>query len=480
MLSPARPCDTVALLSRSFSSFLDLIAGKVARMANEDEAASHPSAEVGASAVRKASWRLLPVISVGYLLAYMDRINISFASLRMNSDLHFSATVYGLGAGLFFIGYALCEVPSNLLMLRFGPRRWLARIMLTWGLLAAGMMFVRTPLQFYVMRLLLGISEAGFFPGIIYYLTLWFPARMRARAVSRFYIALPLSSVVMGSLAGRLMGLQGTFGLAGWQWLFLLEGLPSVFYSFVILRMLPDGPADAAWLADAEKTWLKKQLAADGEQAHLGHDASVVQALLSPKVWLIGLFFFGALTCNYAYNFSAPAILQSVTGWDIAQVGYLVAGFGVAGALAMLLVGANSDRIGERTLHCIVPSCVVAAAFLIASFGQPPWLVVLSLAVSFCASMAMLGPGLAVPTQFLAGRAAAAGIAAMNTITMFSGFVGPYWMGVMKDATGSYWIGLRGLVIPSLGAALAMFMLSRSLARSAPAARAATLADEAL
>ncbi len=215
---------------------------------------------IGVSAQRKAAIRLLPIISIGYGLAYMDRINISFASLRMNSDLHFSATVYGLGAGLFFIGYALCEVPSNLLLLRFGPKRWLARIMLTWGLLAAAMMFVRTPWQFYGVRLLLGMAEAGFFPGVIYYLTLWFPAKMRARAVSRFYIALPLSSVLMGAVAGWLMGLQGTLGLAGWQWLFLVEGLPAALFSFVFLWMLPDGPMQAEWLTVEERMWLKRQL----------------------------------------------------------------------------------------------------------------------------------------------------------------------------------------------------------------------------
>src|ERR1700733_12489251 len=216
------------------------------------------NASIAASAQRKAAWRLIPVISVGYGLAYMDRINVSFASLRMNRDLHFSASVYGLGAGLFFIGYALCEVPSNLLLLRFGPRRWLARIMLTWGLLAMAMMLVRTPIEFYALRFLLGMAEAGFFPGVIYYLMLWFPAHMRARAVSRFYVALPLSSVVMGSVAGWLMGLQGKFGLAGWQWLFLIEGLPAACFSVVIFALLPDGPEHAQWLTTEEKAWLKK------------------------------------------------------------------------------------------------------------------------------------------------------------------------------------------------------------------------------
>jgi MFS transporter, ACS family, tartrate transporter len=443
-----------------------------------DPAPASPDAAIGASAQRKAAIRLLPVIAIGYGMAYMDRINISFASLRMNSDLHFSATVYGVGAGLFFIGYALCEVPSNLLLLRFGPRRWLARIMLTWGLLAAAMMFVRTPLEFYGLRLLLGISEAGFFPGVIYYLTLWFPAKVRARAVSRFYVALPLSTVLMGSVAGWLMGLQGTLGLAGWQWLFLIEGLPAALFSIVILTVLPDSPENAVWLTADEKTWLRRQLEEDRSHAHIGDSAGVVRALLSPKVWMIGLFFFSALTCNYAYGFSAPAILQAATGWNVGRVGGLIAAFGLAGAASMLFGGANSDRTGDRALHCIVPCCVMAAGYFIASYGGPGWLVVLALGTSFVAFMALQAPALAVPTQFLAGRAAAAGIAAMNTITMFSGFIGPYWMGRMKDATGNYNVGLRGLIVPSLAAALVMFLLTRSLAKGKVPAPHADLANE--
>ena len=313
--------------------------------------------QIGESAQRKAGLRLLPVLAVGYGLAFMDRINISFAALQMNKDLHFSASVYGFGAGLFFIGYALCEVPSNLLLLRFGARRWMARIMFTWGLLAAAMMFVRTPLEFNVLRLLLGIAEAGFYPGVIYYLTLWFPARMRARAVSRFYVSLPLASVVMGALAGWLMGLGGKLGLSGWQWLFLVEGLPTAVFSLVILKMLPDGPGKAAWLTAEEKEWLARQLKADGEKAHLGHSAGVAQALLSPKVWMIGAYFFFALITSYAYGFSAPAILQGVTGWSVTNVGFLVACFGLAGAAGMLLNSAHSDRKrrAHSALHRSVP-----------------------------------------------------------------------------------------------------------------------------
>jgi len=409
-------------------------------------------ASIGASAQRKAARRLLPILAVGYGLAFMDRINMSFAALQMNKDLHFSASVYAFGAGLFFIGYALCEVPSNLLLLRFGARRWMARIMFTWGLLAAAMMFVRTPFELNALRFLLGMAEAGFYPGVIYYLTLWFPAGMRARAVSRFYVSLPLASTVMGSLAGWLLGLGGKLGLSGWQWLFLVEGLPTAAFSLVILKM-----------------WLDRQLKADGEKAHLGLSAGVAQALFSPKVWMIGAYFFLALTPSYAYSFSAPAILQEVTGWSVANVGFLVACFGLAGAAGMLLNSAHSDRSGERSLHCIVPCLVMAAGFLTASYAKEPWLVVTALAASFIAFMSMLGPANAVPMQFLAGRAAAAGIAAMNTITMFSGFAGPYWMGLMKDATGSYWLGLRGLVVPSLAAAGIMFALTRSLKQRAGA-----------
>ena len=435
-------------------------------------------ASIGASAQRKAAWRLLPVISIGYALAYIDRINISFASLRMNDDLHFSATVYGLGAGLFFIGYALCEVPSNLLLLRFGARRWLARIMITWGALATAMMLVRNPWEFYAVRLLLGVAEAGFFPGIVYYLTLWFPSRVRARAVARFYIALPLSSVVMGSLAGWLMGLNGKLGLAGWQWLFLVEGIPPVLFGLVILRALPDGPKHAPWLTAAEKAWLTRQLASDDAKAHLGHEAGILHALLSAKVWMIGLFFFFMLTCSYAFQFSGPAILEAATGWNVSQVGFLTAAMGIAGAAAMLFAGVSSDRSGDRGLHCIVLCCVMAAGYVVASYAHPAWLVVVALTCAFMAFCATLGPAVAVPTEFLAGRAAAAGIAAMNTITMFSGFVGPLWMGRMKDLTGSYWLGLRWLIVPSLTAAALMIVLMRSLARRKVGTGVTALADE--
>ena len=210
----------------------------------------------------------------------MDRVNISFAALQMNRDLHFSASIYGFGAGLFFVSYAACEIPSNLLLYRFGARRWLARIMVTWGLLAMAMMFVKTPVQFYVMRVLLGMAEAGFFPGVIFYLAQWFPVHMRARAISRFYISLPLGSVVMGAVAGFLLGLQGKAGLAGWQWLFLIEGLPAIVLSVVFLTCLPSGPKEARWLTEGERQWILHHL---GPRSDDGHSLNLFRALLDAR-----------------------------------------------------------------------------------------------------------------------------------------------------------------------------------------------------
>ncbi len=420
---------------------------------------------IGRSAQHKAGLRLLPLLALGYGVAYVDRVNVGFASLQMNRDLHFSATAYGLGAGLFFIGYALCEVPSNLLLLRFGARRWLARIMFTWGLLSAATMFVQTPLQFNCLRMLLGMAEAGFFPGVVYYLTLWFPRRMRARAVSRFYVALPLSSVVMGGLAGALLGLNGRLGLAGWQWLFLLEGLPALGFSLVIFKLLPDGPEKAKWLTSEEKTWLKDQLKAESAGAHLGHGSGALQALASPKVWMTGGFLFCALTIGHAYAFCAPAILKGATGWDVTRVGFLVAGIGFAAAASMLLNSRHSDRTGERPLHFVVPCLVMAAGLAVAGTTRHGWPLVASLTVCFLAYNALLGPAFAVPMQFLAGRAAAAGIAAANTMAMLSGFAAPYYMGVMRDATGSYQPGLLGLVVPCLCGVVLMAVLTQSLKR---------------
>ncbi len=412
---------------------------------------------VGRVALRKAGWRLIPVLALGYGIAYMDRVNISFASLEMNRDLHFSASVYGFGAGLFFVSYAACEIPSNLLLYRVGARRWFARIMLTWGLLAMGMMFVKTPLQFYVMRFLLGMAEAGFFPGVIFYLSQWFPVHMRARAISRFYVSLPLATVLTGAIAGPLLGLQGKAGLAGWQWLFLLEGLPAILLSIVFLIYLPAGPAQAKWLTEEEREWIIHHLSKSSAAVH--HSLHIGRALLDHRVWQISLVFLCQLTCSYAYTFSAPAILKTITALSNRDVGFLVAVMNLLGAPSMILNAMHSDRTKERYFHVIIPFLLMAGCYLIGGLSVAPLLAVPALAIASISYFALQGPILALATSFLHGRSAAAGIAAMNTIGILGGFVGPWGMGLAKDFTGAYQPGLLMLVIPSLVAAATIFMM---------------------
>ncbi len=264
-----------------------------------------PNEAIGRSALRKATLHLIPLIALGYGTAYIDRVNISFASLQMNRDLHFSATVYGFGAGLFFLSYAACEIPSNLLLYRFGARRWLSRIMVTWGIIAIAMLFVQTPWQFYTARFFLGVAEAGFFPGVIFYLTQWFPQELRARTISRFYISLPLSSVLIGLVAGPLLNLDGHLGLRGWQWLFLVEGIPAILLGVVFLLILPDGPQQAKWLTEDERAWIIHHVLNDpslvGENSH-----ALGAALLDPRVWQVGIFMMLMLGSSYAYTYVAP------------------------------------------------------------------------------------------------------------------------------------------------------------------------------
>ena len=420
--------------------------------------------EAGASAIRKAAWRLIPLIALGYGAAYMDRVNISFASLTMNRDLGLSASTYGFGAGLFFVSYALCEIPSNLLLVRFGPRRWLARIMLTWGVLAMGMMLVRRPWEFYTMRFLLGVAEAGYFPGVVYYLTEWFPPEWRARVISRFYIALPLSSTVMGSLAGALLGLNGRLGLRGWQWLFLVEGLPPLVLGCLFLAVLPNRPEDAAWLTAGERASLARMLE-PGRQGHApaGHAlADLKTALTDARVWLLGLFFLCILTVLYGWAFSAPTILAGLTGWSVGNVGWLIAGMGLLGAAAMLVVAQHSDKTRERTWHVMVPCLVMSVAFLAGGSTHLAWLAVPAFAVTVMAYNAAQGPVLALPAAFLSGRASAVGYAAITAIGVAGGFVGPYWMGRARDLTGDYRHGLLTLALPSAAAAAIVFYLGRS------------------
>ncbi len=421
-------------------------------------------AAIGASAIRKATLRLIPLMALGYGTAYMDRVNISFASLQMNRDLHFSATVYGFGAGLFFLSYAACEVPSNLLLYRFGARRWLARIMITWGLLAIGMLFVRTPAQFYTVRFLLGMSEAGFFPGVVFYLMQWFPPELRARTVSRFYISLPLSAAFMGLIAGALLNLDGHLGLRGWQWLFLVEGLPAVLLGIAFFLFVPDTPTHAKWLTEDERQWIFHNVH-QNPSGNAHHTESIGHALLDPRVWQIGIFELLMLMSIYGYIFIAPQFVQSITHFSITKTGFTICALSLLGVPAMLLGAMHSDHAHSRSqgrYWHIIPCCLVmAAALAVCGLSTFPPVVISALVFLQISYNSMQGPFWALPASFFKGRSAAAGIAAVNTLGIIGGFVGPYWMGFAKDLTGNHQRGLLTLSVPMLAAAGIMLYMHR-------------------
>lgn len=400
--------------------------------------------------MRKATWRLIPLIATGYGVAYMDRVNIGIAQLQMNADLHFSNTIYGIGAGIFFLSYAACEIPSNMLLYRIGARRWLARIMLTWGLLAMAMLFVHTAWQFYAMRFLLGMAEAGFFPGVLYYLTQWFPANLRARTISRFYVALPLSAVFMGAIAGALFRLDGVWHMRGWQWLFFVEGIPAVLLSVVFLKLLPDTPHHAKWLSRDEVEWIESKLRAEGEDVPGGHATGIGSALRDIRVWLFGLTHLLMLGVNYASTFALPDILRSMTGFSVAAVGYLLSGMGLLGALGMVLNAWLSDRSGRSFRHILAPGLLDAACLLAVVFTANPVIAIPILAIMYFAHNAIQGPLLALPTTFLKGEGAAAGLATINMVGILGGALYPPLMEWLRDRTGDYRLGLAMLSLTML------------------------------
>ena len=401
-------------------------------------AATATDQAIGKSAMNKAFWRILPLILAAYLFAYMDRVNVSFAAASMNEDLVFSATVYGLGGGLFFLGYALFEIPSNLMLVRFGARKWIARIMITWGLLSAAMMFVQTPLQFYVLRFLLGVAEAGFYPGVIFYFAGWFPPCHRGRAVSRFFVASPLASVAMGAMSGWLLALDGNAGLHGWQWLFLVQGLPTVLFGLVVLRYLPDAPATAAWLTQPEKDWIHTQLSR--EQARIGEPAghNVLAAFRNPRVLILGAIGFLLIGVITTVILNAPLILQGATTLNAKWIGYVVALGGLSGAAAVLVLGNHADRHGDRWGNAFWCGVVLAGVLLVMALSSSPLLTVLAYLgfATICFTLPMLTSS--GWSEVLHVRELAIGAAAINTISQIGAFVAPYGWGAAKDATGSF------------------------------------------
>jgi len=393
-----------------------------------------------AAAVAKARRRLIPFLFVLYVVSYLDRINVGFAALQMNAALGFSNVTYSLGAGIFFLSYTLLEIPSNVILARVGARRWIARIMITWGLVSAGMMFVRSATAFYVLRFLLGAAEAGFFPGIIYCLTRWFPTRDRARAIASFMTAVVIAGIIGGPLSGALLSLDGFGGLAGWQWLFVVEGLPAVVLGFVVLRMLPEEPSQARWLTPQEQFALTTQLA---EEASLGTSVhSIHGALTSGRMWLLAAVYFTIPVELYAMSFWLPQIVKAASGAGDFYVGVLSAIPYAAAAVGMIVIGRHSDATGERRWHIALSAAVGGVSLALAGFAHNvvAALVLLSLAMLGLASM--LGPFWAFATSFLGGIGAAAGIALVNSVGNIGGFVGPNIVGYVREATRGFAAGL--------------------------------------
>ncbi len=410
------------------------------------EARAEPS-ELHMRTMRKVAFRLMPVLLGLYIIAYLDRVNVSFAQDRLEADLGFSGAVYGFGAGVFFISYFFFEVPSNLALHKFGARKWIARIMITWGIISACTALVQGPLSFYAIRFMLGMAEAGFFPGMILYLSYWFPARERARAVGFFMSAIAISFAIGAPISGAIMSVfDGVAGLQDWQWLFVIEGIPALIAAVFVLFYLDDGPADATWLAEDEKSWLAERLAGE-EEARLSHVRhSIGEVLKDRRVLLFGLLYFCMVVNVYGISFWVGEIVGK--GF-VTAIPYSVA------IIGLVVLSRHSDRTGERKLHVAIPLAIAAVAFVISTMVSP----VLAIAALTVGLFFLLGAHpvfWAMPAALLSGAAAAAGIAMVNSIGNLGGFVGPYLVGLMKDATGSTDGGLVTLaVILAFGSFLA-------------------------
>lgn len=395
-------------------------------------------AAIGATTIAKVRRRLLPLMILCFFIAFLDRVNVGFAALQMNQDLGFNAAVYGFGAGIFFVGYFLFEVPSNLILHRIGARVWIARIMITWGLIVVGMAFVGGTTSFYVMRFLLGVAEAGFFPGMILYISLWFPARERARATSIFILGLPISVLIGAPLSTALLGLDGVAGMRGWQWMFIAEGLPAIAIGLVVFAYLTDRPGDAKWLAPAERDWLIEALGREEVAKASIRTWTVGASLRDTKVLTLA----GAFFCNvipiYGITLWLPQIVKSAGGLNNFQTGLVTPIPYLCAAVAMVLNARHSDRTGERKMHILVSTLIGAAGFVLAASAVSPWVGLAGICVGACGIWSANTIFWTLPAAFLTGAAAAAGIGLINAVGNLGGFVGPYLTGWIKDAFGNY------------------------------------------
>jgi ACS family tartrate transporter-like MFS transporter len=413
--------------------------------------------------IAKTARRILPILMVCYFAAFLDRVNIGFAALTMNRDLGFSASAFGFGAGIFFLGYVLCELPSNLLLVRFGARRWIARILITWGVLSAATAFVWSPASFSIVRILLGAAEAGFFPGMIFYMTLWFPRQHRARMFGTFNIAVPLSSVIGAPVSGLVVEyLNGVHGLAGWQWMFILEALPAVIMGIVVLLALPDTPRNASFLTEGERRWLSTRLAAERAEQEATERFTVGRALADPRVLLMCLIAVGLVMGTTGIAIWMPQFIKAF-GLSNLQTGFVTAIPAAFMGLAMIVVGRHADRTGERVWHAAGPFLVSAAGFVIAALATSPLLSLVGLTIG-AAGIGGASPNIWIfPTTLLTGAAAAAGIALINSVGSTGGFFGPSIIGWVRDATGGFSSALLVLAAAMAVTAGAILVLGHSM-----------------
>ncbi len=418
--------------------------------------------DLEARVLHKITLRIVPFVVLLYFVSFLDRVNVGFAALSMNKALGLTPAMFGLGGGIFFVGYFLCEVPSNLILHRVGARLWIARVVVSWGIVSAASAFVIGPNSFYAFRFLLGIAEAGFFPGVILYLSLWFPARHRAATAALFMAAAPLSTAIGSPISGALMQLPAFARLANWQWLYLIEGLPAIVLGFAVLRILTDRPAQAKWLKPEERDWLVSTLESERVQRHssFGHTDEVWLALSNPRMLALSLIYFGTSAGLYTTGLWVPLILQRF-GFSPSKTGWVNALAGTMAVASMIAWARHSDRTAERTWHVVLPCLLGCLGFLWAGVAQGTISVILTIVIMNVGVSAAKAPLWAMPTMFLSGAGAAAGIAMINSLGNLGGFVGPFVIGWLKDRTGTFSAGLY-MVGAMLGiSAVVTVLLSR-------------------
>ncbi|VVO88536.1 Putative metabolite transport protein NicT [Pseudomonas fluorescens] len=418
---------------------------------------------VRSNAYRKTAWRLMPFLMLCYLCAYLDRVNVGFAKLQMMNDLALSETVYGLGAGMFFIGYFLCEVPSNIILHKVGARVWIARIMITWGIVSALFAFVETAWQFYALRFLLGIAEAGLAPGLLLYLTYWFPSYRRARMTVLWFVAIPLSGMVGGPLSGWIMThFAGMHGWAGWQWMFVLEAVPTVVVGLLVLSYLKDGVHQASWLNDDEKSLIARELAEDDQ--HKVTHASVGEFIRDRRLWLLAAIYFCVVMGQYAITFWLPTLVRNAGVSDPMKIGVLTSLPYLCAIVAMLYAGRSGDKHRERRWHLIIPMIAGAIGLTLAAMmGGNVTLSILSLCLAASGILSATSMFWMLPTTLLGGVSAAAGIAAVNSFANLAGFCSPYLIGWITTLTGSSAIGMYLITGVLVGGALLVLRIPAAL-----------------